>query len=126
MTITISNHKLLNEVYRLENEKTISRELTIKNMVQIAILRGAFGVKDIETEDKSFMNFKDYERYQVNTNKDIIDNFNDKIDFYHDLPHSRLDNMVRIKYLIEAVKFFNEELANELKQISRNRHVQLY
>lgn len=126
MTITISNHKLLNEVYRLENEKTISRELTIKNMVQIAILRKTFGVKNNETEDKSFMNFKDYKRYQVNTNKDIINNFNENIDFYHDLPHSRLDNMVRIKYFIEVVKIFNEELANELNQIARNRHVLLY
>lgn len=126
MTTTISNHKLLNEVYKLENQKTISRELTIKNMVQAAILSRTFGVKNDETENNSFTSFKDYERYQVNTNKDIIDNFNEKIDFYHDLPHTKLDNMVRIKYFIEAVKFFNVELANELNEIARNRHVQLY
>lgn len=122
MTITISNHKLLNEVYRLENEILRGREHSLKNMVQIAILRKTFGVKNNETEDKSFMNFKDYERYQVNTNKDIINNFNEKID----LPHYRMDNTVRIKYFIEVVKIFNEEIANELNQIARNRHVLLY
>lgn len=126
MTITISNHKLLNEVYRLENEILRGREHSIKNMIQVAILRGTFGVKNNETEDKSFVNFKDYERYQVNTNKDIINNFNEYIDFYHDLPHYRMDNTVRIKYFIEVVKIFNEELANELNRIARNRHVQLY
>lgn len=126
MKTTISNHKLLNEVYRLENETLGGREHSIKNMIQVAILRGTFGVKNNETEDKSFMNFKDYERYQVNTNKDIINNFNEYIDFYHDLPHYRMDNTVRIKYFIEVVKIFNEELANELNQITRNRHVLLY
>lgn len=126
MTITISTHKLLNEVYRLENEILRGREHSIKNMIQVAILRGTFGVKNNETEDKSFVNFKDYERYQVNTNKDIINNFNEYIDFYHDLPHYRMDNTVRIKYFIEVVKIFNEELANELNQIAINEQVLLY
>lgn len=126
MKTTISNHKLLNEVYRLENETLGGREHSIKNMIQVAILMRTFGVKNNETEDKSFMNFKNYKRYQVNTNKDIINNFNEYIDFYHDLPHYRMDNTVRIKYFIEVVKIFNEELANELNQIARNRHVLLY
>lgn len=126
MTKTISNHKLLDLIYQLDNETLKGTEHSIKNMVQISVLRKAFGVKNDESEYRTYKKFLDYERLQVNTNKDIINKFNDYIKFYKDLPHQKIENILSIKYYIEAVKVFNDQLASQLLEIAKAENVQVY
>lgn len=126
MTKTISNHKLLDLIYQLDHETLKGTEHSIKNMVQISVLRKAFGVKNDESEYRAYKKFHDYERLQVNTNKDIINKFNDYIEFYKGLPHQKIENILSIKYYIEAVKVFNNQLASQLLEIAKAENVQLY
>ncbi|MDE9962341.1 hypothetical protein O0H59_12665 [Staphylococcus pseudintermedius] len=122
--VTIDNKKLLNRIYKLDNEILRGREHSIKNMIQVAILRGTFDVRYEEITNNE--NYQNYDRRQVQSNENLIKDFKSYINFYHNLPHRRYETQLSIKYFIEIVQYFNESLAKELYHIAKVENIEIY
>lgn len=114
----MNNIKLMKKVNELNLQKLTSREESLKVITQIAIIRRAFDVKDVESDTPA----KEYERELVMTDEQIKSEFNKLKTFYQDftrleyIQESR-DYKARMTYLIEAVEFFKPELSSELKTL---------
>ncbi|KYC83513.1 hypothetical protein CHCC14598_0049 [Bacillus licheniformis] len=85
-------------------------------MIQIAIIRKAFGVKNDETDKP----VRDYEREIILSDDEIRKQFNEELNWLNlakerrDLGDVReFEN--RVHYFIEAVRFFNASLADEFE-----------
>ena len=122
--VTIDNKKLLNKIYKLDNEILRGREHSIKNMIQVAILRSTFDVRYEEITNNE--NYQNYDRRQVQSNENLIKDFKSHINFYHNLPHKRYETQLSIKYFIEIVQYFNESLAKELYHIAKVENIEIY
>lgn len=112
----MNNITLMKKVNELNLQKLTSREDSLKVITQIAIIRKAFNVRDVESDTPA----KEYERELVMTNDQIKKEFNKLNEFYQDftkleyIQESR-DYKARMTYFIEAVEFFKPELSKELK-----------
>lgn len=124
-TVYIDNKTLLERIHKIVHETTRSREHAIKTGMEEHVLRTAFGVKSFEFEDKNTNNFSSYKRKQVNTDDDIIKDFNMYIEFYENLDYRRYENTINIKQFIESVNFFNQKLSKKLLNIAQAANIQI-
>ncbi|WP_368900820.1 hypothetical protein [Oceanobacillus oncorhynchi] len=102
---SINNKDLINKVYELWNKQTLNREDAIQTSTHCSIIRRAFKVKEKEIVKYP----QNYVRRQVMSNNEITSLYKEYIRLWG---HSN-----RSIYFIEAVSFFNESLANELKEV---------
>lgn len=123
MTKAIDNKKLLTYLTELNFEITKRREDAIRAMVQIGILSDVFDVKNYEYDQEGKTDFERYERKSVLSRKDITERLNDKIAYYHFKRGNNWDTGSSIKYFIDAIKMFDEELANDLKEIAEYHNI---
>lgn len=111
----MNNKKLMKKVIELDTQTLHTREQSIRVMVQIAIIRKAYGVKNNETDAKVL----DFERERVLTDQEIEKEFNWYVESWNwaidinDMDKAKeFEN--RAYYFIEAVQFFDEVLAKSL------------
>lgn len=107
----------MEKVIDLDTQFLATREQSQRVMVQIAIIRKAFGVKNDETNKP----VRDYEREIILSDDDIKKSFNEYIAFWNWAKEK--NNMDKAKefenqihYFIEAVRFFNANLADEFQK----------
>lgn len=111
----------MGKVKELATQTLLSREQSLRVMMQDAVIRRAFGVKDDEHEKP----FQDYDRQRVMTDDEIRNEFERYKGFYNwAIETNDIDKQTefrnRINYFIEAVKFFSEDLANEFENNTFN------
>ncbi|WCK57420.1 hypothetical protein PP175_25470 (plasmid) [Aneurinibacillus sp. Ricciae_BoGa-3] len=113
----MNNTKVMKKVIDLDSQFLATREQSLRVMVQIAIIRKAFGVKNNETNK----HVRDYEREIVLSDDDIKKQFNEYMAFWNwakqknDMDKAKgFEN--QIYYFIDGVRFFNANLANEFQQ----------
>ena len=90
-------------------------------MVQIAIIRKAFGVKNSETDAV----VRDYEREIVLSDKEITKQFNDYVRFW-EVAKLRQDDKQheykrQVHYFIDGVRFFDSKLAGTYEKEMLNK-----
>lgn len=113
------NKKLMGKVIELDTQFLATRAQSLKVMVQISIIRKAFGVKNDETDKP----VKDYERDIILSDDEIRKEFKKELEWLN-IAKKRNDfgaikeSESRIHYFIEAVEFFNANLADEFKGIN--------
>lgn len=112
------NAKVMKKVNELATQTLHSREQSARVMVQIAIIRKAFGVKNDETNKP----VTDYERELVLSDDEIRKEFNQYSRFLkwaiekNDIDKQReFEN--QLDYFIDGVNFFNTNLADEFKTL---------
>lgn len=112
----MNNVVLMEKVIDLDTQVLTSREHSLKVMVQIAIIRKAFGVKNSETD----MPVKNYERQIVLSDDDIRKEFNQYVRFWEwakeTNSYKEVEFKNQLKYFILAVRFFNEKLSIEFSK----------
>lgn len=115
----MNNTLLMDKVKELDFQTLHTREQSLKVMTQISVIRKAFGVKNDESNTVA----TSYERDRVMTNQDIKKDFSDygrwiTLNRKHGLEErNHEDNYYnRARYHIEAVEFFDKDLASELKE----------
>jgi hypothetical protein len=110
------NKKLMEKVIDLDTQTLTTREQSQKVMIQIAIIRQAFGVKNDETNQP----VRDYERDIILSNDEIKEQFDQQLKWLAIAKEKKLDQerllKNQIEYFIEGVSFFNRSLANKLNQ----------
>lgn len=109
----MNNKKLMKKVIELDTQNLGSRQQAQRCMVQIAIIRKAFGVKNAETD----LPVKDFEREIVLSSEEITTEFNQYIRFWEWSRKVRnegkeIEFRNQVQYFIDAVQFFNDDLAN--------------
>ncbi|WP_028393911.1 hypothetical protein [Bacillus cihuensis] len=111
------NKKLMEKVIDLDTQVLLTRAQSLKVMVQIAIIRQAFGVKN----DETYKPVKDYERDTILSDDEIRKQFSKDLEWLN-IAKERSDFgdvkefENRIHYFIEAVRFFNANLADEFNK----------
>ncbi|QII27049.1 hypothetical protein G3M81_23165 [Bacillus paralicheniformis] len=111
------NKKLMEKVIDLDTQVLRTREQSLRVMIQIGIIRQAFGVKNDETNQP----VRDYERDIILSDDEIRKQFK-KILEWLNLAKERSDLgdvkefENRVHYFIEAVRFFNASLADEFAE----------
>lgn len=114
----MNNKKVMKKVIDLDTQFLATREQSLRVMVQIAIIRKAFGVKNSETDKP----VEDYEREIVLSDDDIKKQFNQYMAFWNwakeknDMDKAKVFEN-QIYYFIDGVRFFNDSLANEWKSM---------
>ena len=112
------NKELMEKVIDLDTQVLQSRAQSTKVMIQIAIIRQAFGVKNDETHKP----VTDYEREIILSDDEIRKQFNQELEWlniakqrngYGDVEEFRS----RVHYFIEAVRFFHTDLADEFESL---------
>ncbi|WP_456363693.1 hypothetical protein [Priestia aryabhattai] len=112
------NKELMEKVNDLDTQVLHTRAQSTKVMIQIAIIRQAFGVKN----DESNKPVTDYERDIILSDDEIRKQFNKELEWlniakqkngYGDVEEFRS----RIHYFIEAVRFFHTNLADEFENL---------
>ncbi|MCM3191310.1 hypothetical protein ACTOS9_21770 (plasmid) [Bacillus subtilis] len=116
--LKISNKKLMEKVIDLDTQVLITREQSLRVMIQIAIIRKAFGVKN----DESNKPVKDYEREIILSDDEIRKEFNSELELLNRVKErSNFENIKefesRVRYFIDAVRFFNTRLADEFENL---------
>ncbi|MFE8095401.1 hypothetical protein [Bacillus toyonensis] len=113
----MNNKKVMAKINDLYTQFLATREQSRRVIMQSGIIRRAFGVKEYEIGKP----IKDYERELVFSDDDIRHEFNERISFWNwaksinDLDRAKeFENIVY--YFIDAVKFFNESLAEEFQK----------
>ncbi|MEN0645514.1 hypothetical protein MKY91_20325 [Alkalicoccobacillus gibsonii] len=111
----MNNIKLMKKVKELDFQYLHTREQSQRVMVQIATIRGAYGVNNLESNVEAL----DYERERVWTDKKIEDEFNQYIRFWEWAKESNNEKEIEfensIKFYIDAINFFDETMAKKLK-----------
>jgi hypothetical protein len=111
--IKMRNKKLMEKVIDLDTQTLRTREQSQKVMVQIAIIRQSFGVKNDETNKP----VKDYERDLILSDDEIKEQFDQQVKWLAIAKEKKLDQERLLKnqidYFVEGVSFFNTNLANE-------------
>ncbi|OMD10610.1 hypothetical protein [Paenibacillus odorifer] len=111
------NKEIMEKVIKLDKETLFSREQSARVMVQIAIIRKAFGVKNDETNKPVI----DYERELILTDDEIRKEYEQYLNFLKwsiekkDLDKER-EFKNQINYFIDGVAFFHRGLADEFKK----------
>ncbi|MFJ8531171.1 hypothetical protein [Bacillus sp. NPDC094106] len=113
----MNNKKLMKKIIDLDTQFLVTREQSRRVMVQIEIIRKAFGVKNNETNEP----VKDYERELVLSDNDIRKEFNKYISFWDWAKEKNDTDKAKefenqIYYFIEGVRFFNDNLADEFQK----------
>ncbi|MEK5061122.1 hypothetical protein BK126_26125 [Paenibacillus sp. FSL H7-0326] len=108
------NQDVMKKVIDLDTQYLYSREQSLRVMVQIAIIRKAFGVKNDETNKPVI----DYERELVLSDDEIRKEFDMYLSFLKwSIESKDVDKQREFKnqilHFIDAVRFFNENLAKE-------------
>ncbi|MDX5853223.1 hypothetical protein SIM22_03665 [Bacillus cereus group sp. BfR-BA-01363] len=113
----MNNKKVIAKINDLYTQFLATKEQSRRVIMQSGIIRRAFGVKEYEIGKP----IKDYEREIVLSDDDIRQEFNERISFWNwaksinDLDRAKeFENIVY--YFIDAVKFFNESLAEEFQK----------
>ncbi|WP_242288941.1 MULTISPECIES: hypothetical protein [unclassified Bacillus cereus group] len=113
----MNNKKLMVKLNDLYTQFLATREQSRRVIMQSGIIRRAFGVKEYEIGKP----VKDYERKLVLSDDDIREEFNEHISFWNwakkenDMDRAKeFENIVH--YFIDAVRFFNENLAEEFQK----------
>ncbi|MEK5071769.1 hypothetical protein [Sporosarcina sp. FSL K6-1508] len=114
----MNNRKLMEKVIDLDTQFLATRAQSLKVMLQIAIIRQAFGVKNDETNNP----VRDYEREIILSDDEIRRQFYKEIECLNIAKEKNDFGDVkefesRIHYFIEAVRFFNVNLADEFKKL---------
>lgn len=117
----MKNTKLMKMVIGLDTQTLNTREQSQRVMVQIAIIRKAYGVKNSETNAKVL----DYERERVLSDQEVEKSFNDYVGFWEwAIKTNNLDKAKafenQVNYFIDGVRFFDEELANSFTESFRS------
>jgi hypothetical protein len=102
----------MKKVIELDTQTLQTREQSKRVMVQIAIIRKAFGVKNCETDNK-VLNF---ERNQVLTDQEVGKEFQTYVGFWEwaiksNDPDKAKSYENQVNYFIDGVRFFDENLA---------------
>lgn len=120
----MKNALLMKKVKDLDTQTLNSREQSARVMVQISIIRKAFGVKNDETNKP----VKDYDRDLVLSDEDIRKEFGQYLRFLKwaiekkDIDKQReFEN--QINYFIDGVSFFHQNLANEFRTLLSSEKV---
>ena len=113
----MNNKKLMTKVIELDTQKLNSREQSMRVMVQISIIRKAFGVKNGETDAKVL----DFERERVLSDQQVEKEFNDYVGFWEwaikvNNPDKAKSFENQVYYFIDGVRFFDEELAQRFTE----------
>lgn len=113
----MNNKKLMKKVIELGTQSLHTREQSQRVMVQISIIRKAFGVKNSETDAQVL----DFEREQVLSDQEIEKEFKQYVGFWEwAIKSYNLDKVKtfenQVYYFIDGVRFFNEELADTFKK----------
>ena len=113
----MKNKKLMKKVTELATQFLATREQSARVMVQIAIIRKAFGVKN----DEHSKPVRDYERELVLSDDDIRKEFNEYVRFWEWAKEKNdrdkaMEFKNQIDYFIEAVRFFSTNLADEFQK----------
>lgn len=113
----MNNKKVMKKINDLYFQFLTTREQSRRVITQSGIIRRAFGVKEDEIGNPA----KDYEREIILSDDDIREEFNKRISFWdwakkeNDMDRAKeFENIVY--YFIDAVKFFNESLADEFQK----------
>lgn len=117
----MANKDVMKKVIELDTQTLLTREQSLKVMVQISIIRKAFGVKNNETDKV----VRDYEREIVLSDKEITKQFNDYVRFW-EVAKSRQENKEheykrQVYYFIDGVRFFNSKLADTFEKEMLNK-----
>jgi hypothetical protein len=117
---TMRNKKLMEKVIHLDTQFLATREQSTRVMVQIAIIRQAFNVKNTETDEP----VKEYEREIVLSDDDIKKEFHEYKSYWdwaiekNDMDKAKgFENQTY--YFIDGVRFFNTNLAEELESLCK-------
>ena len=115
----MKNKKVMEKVIDLSTQNGRTKEQRHKVMVQVAIIRQAFGVKNDENDKP----VKDYERKVVLSDDEIRKQFNEYVGFrdvavtkQRELYWSIEELKNQVHYFIEGVRFFNASLADEFEK----------
>lgn len=112
------NKKLMEKVIDLDTQFLGTREQSLRVMIQIGIIRQAFGVKNDETKKP----VRDYERDIILSDDEIRKEFNQELKWIN-IAKERSDFggikefENRARHFIEAVRFFNASLADEFENL---------
>ncbi|PAV30221.1 hypothetical protein CIL05_07070 [Virgibacillus profundi] len=117
----MNNKKLMEKVIELDTQTLHTREQSERVMVQIAIIRKAFGVKNYETDSKVL----DFEREQILSDQEIEKEFKRYIGFWEwaietNNPDKAKYFENRVYYFIDGVRFFDEKLAENFTKSFMN------
>lgn len=117
----MNNVQLMKKVIELDTQTLQTREQSKRVMVQIAIIRKTFGVKNSETNDKVL----DYERNQVLSDQEVEKAFQQYVGFWEWAIKSNDSDKAKsfenqVYYFIDAVHFFDENLACSFKESFEN------
>lgn len=112
------NIELMKKVKDLATQHLGNSDHSSRVMVQIAIIRQAFGVKNDEHEKP----FRDYERDRVLSDDEIRKVFQQRVDFFEWAVKENNSSKIRqfgnqIMDFIDAVRFFHKELADEFEEV---------
>lgn len=117
----MNNIELMKKVIELDTQKLTSRQQSQRVMVQIAIIRKAFNVKNTETD----IPVKNFEREIVLTNDEITKEFNQYVGFWEWAKNTNNEDKESeyknsVQYFIDAVQFFNTDLAESFQNNFNN------
>ncbi|WJE41159.1 hypothetical protein QRD86_00470 (plasmid) [Bacillus halotolerans] len=113
----MKNKKLMEKVIDLDTQVLRTREQSVRVMIQIAIIRKAFGVKNDETNKP----VRDYEREIILSDDEIRKEFNSELEFLNRVKEKNDFEKIRefknrVYYFVDAVRFFNTTLADEFEK----------
>lgn len=115
----MNNKLLMDKINELTFQTLHTREQSLKVVTQVAIIRKAFGVKNDESNTVA----SSYERERVMSNEDIKKDFSKygewiTLNRKHGLEERNHEenNYNGARNYIEAVEFFDKDLASELKE----------
>ena len=113
----MDNRKLMEKLQYLWNKKTITSEDSNRCSAQSSLIMNVFDIKTDEINKP----IEDFYRMPVLSDDDIKKKFEVCVrNFKHDKEHDdrmQWESMFRMLYFIDAVRFFNPELAEKLKII---------
>lgn len=122
----MNNKKLMKKVIELDTQTLHTREQSRRVMVQIAIIRKSYGVKNSETDAKVL----DFERERVLSDKEIEKEFNCYVGFWEGrIKRNDIDKAKSFEQdvynFIEGVHFFDEKLAQTFREsfVTKQREV---
>ncbi|MBR2246133.1 hypothetical protein [Oceanobacillus profundus] len=113
----MNNKELMKKVIELDTQPLYTREQSQRVMIQISIIRKAFGVKNSETDAKVL----DYERERILSNQEIEKEFKQYVGYWEWAIKPNNQDKARtfenqVYDFIEGVRFFDENLAESFKE----------
>lgn len=118
----MKNSVLMKKVIDLDTQTLTTREQSQRVMIQISIIRKAFGVKNAET-DQPVM---EYERKRVLSDEEIENEFHQYLRFWEWAVHCNNPDKAQafsqqLHYFIDGVRFFDETLAETFTEMMMQR-----